>query len=809
MNRQRKQFEQENRRKRARQFERRRRFESDHCEGLMFEADFAWKHNDLERCQGLLEKALRIRPNYPDALEQAARTCFSRERREEGLAYYHRLRETPSWPPLMVSAAVAAFALGRIDQAKQLLTEFLSDRDRADEFPSAWKTARAVAKDVERAVRSSGSRATTDSREQYPAVLPPAPRPEATLLSVTPGSEVQTETPSHARSETSTPQLELPPFPVVSVPDIEVHFEFEAMGLEQTSLTAAPAAEIFLRRDYTLLKLQKGFDELLSLGAVKNLEHFWYQLETVRRILRDFRGRALLADEVGLGKTIEACLTLKEYAMRGLVRKALILTPPSLVTQWLDELGSKFDLAPVSPDTGGYARDPDEFWAHHDLVVASLALARQPANRDRLAKIDYDVIIVDEAHYLKNRTTSAWQLVNELKKRFLLLLSATPVGNNLSELYNLILLLRPGLLGTEAQFRRDYGATRAAHGPRHAITLSTSRTGPSGLEDPVRRDKLRGLLREVMVRNTRAHIDMKLPRRLAATEKVRPDAIEAEVVEELGDFIRTQYGSATPADRLRLMMLQMQAGSSPSALRYGLREHAGPAAAGPVDRLHSIVEKLSRLERSAKTGALIALARRSREKKIIFTRFLATLEELRLAFQSEGFSVSIFHGSLSRTEKEAAIADFRDRSEILLSSESGGEGRNLQFCNTVINFDLPWNPVTIEQRVGRVHRIGQTREVYVFNFCLAGSVEEYMLKVLHEKLNLFELVTGEIEMILGELGQEQDFSSIVMDLWARSATPGERENAFERFAEELQRAKSEYQKTRELDQTMFGEDYEA
>jgi SNF2 family DNA or RNA helicase len=632
----------------------------------------------------------------------------------------------------------------------------------------------------------------------------PGPAPAQPISLGRTEAEVQSGTPSPGTLGPLISQPELPPFPKLSTPDIEVRFEFEDMELEQPSVT--PAAEVFLRRDYTLLRLQKGFDELLSLGEVTNLEHFWYQLETVRRVLRDFRGRALLADEVGLGKTIEACLTLKEYAMRGLVKKALILTPPSLVAQWVDELRSKFDLASVSPETGGYAHDAETFWFRHDLVVASLALARQPSNRERLAKIEYDLVIVDEAHYLKNRTTSAWGLVNELKKRFLLLLSATPVGNNLTELYNLILLLRPGLLGTEAQFRRDYGAARGPTRPRAAITAPAPKTGNSGLEDPARRDKLRGLLREVMVRNTRAHIDLQLPRRLAATEKVKPDAVEEEVLGELAGFIRTRYDSATPAERLRLMMLQMQAGSSPSALRFGLREHA---ASEGDDPLRAIAEKLGRLHRSAKADALLALARRSREKKIVFTRFLATLEELRLTLESEGWSVSVFHGSLSPADKEAAIADFRDRSEILLSSESGGEGRNLQFCNTVINFDLPWNPVTIEQRVGRVHRIGQTREVYVFNFCLAGSVEEYMLKVLHEKINLFELVAGEIEMILGEFGQEQDFSGIVMDLWARSTTPGERENAFERFAEELQRAKHQYQKTRELDQSMFGEDYEA
>src|SRR5207247_8257405 len=119
------------------------------------------------------------------------------------------------------------------------------------------------------------------------------------------------------------------------------------------------AVDVLLRRDYAALRLQRGFDELISIGAVRGLEHFWYQLETVRRLLRDFRGRVLLADEVGLGKTIESCLALKEYWMRGLVRKALVLTPPSVVGQWVDELTSRFDLAPATPDSAECRRDPD------------------------------------------------------------------------------------------------------------------------------------------------------------------------------------------------------------------------------------------------------------------------------------------------------------------------------------------------------------------------------------------------------------------------------------------------------------------
>jgi SNF2 family DNA or RNA helicase len=178
----------------------------------------------------------------------------------------------------------------------------------------------------------------------------------------------------------------------------------------------APAADVALRLRYAELRLQKGFDELLSLGAINDVEHFGYQLDTVRRVLRDFRGRVLLADEVGLGKTIEACLTLKEYWMRGLVRQALILTPPSLVGQWVDELTERFALTPVAADAQLVRRD-EEFWTREPLVIASLPLARQAGLRDRLSRIEYDLVVVDEAHALKNRASAGWQLVNGLKKR--------------------------------------------------------------------------------------------------------------------------------------------------------------------------------------------------------------------------------------------------------------------------------------------------------------------------------------------------------------------------------------------------------
>jgi SNF2 family DNA or RNA helicase len=513
-----------------------------------------------------------------------------------------------------------------------------------------------------------------------------------------------------------------------------------------------------------------------------------YQLETVRRVLRDFRGRVLLADEVGLGKTIEACLALKEYWIRGLVSKAIILTPPSLVAQWVDELTDRFGLAPARADTSSVRKDA-EFWTREPLVVASLPLVRQSGYRERLSAIDYDLVIVDEAHALKNRNGAGWQLVNSLRKRFLLLLSATPVGNDLTELYNLILLLRPGLLQTEAQFRREYG---------HAGALVQAR----------RRDNLRGLLREVMVRNTRAHIDLKLPRRLAATLVVQPTPAEADVLHHLAGVIRDRYATASSADRWRLTTLQMQAGSGPAALRFGLRDHLKRDDLREFEHVAAALERLGDSARSAKAEALLDLSRRSSEKKIVFTRFRATLEELETALSQAGHRVSVFHGGLSTSEKEAAVEAFEQDAEILLSSEIGGEGRNLQFCRTIVNYDLPWNPVTIEQRVGRVHRIGQTRDVFVFNLCLAGSVEERILSILHDKINLFELVAGEIEMILGHLGDEQDFASLVMDAWSRSRSRDDEDRTFEELSGRMLGAKAAYLRTTDLDRALFSEDYE-
>lgn len=778
-----------------------RRLRAQQCDRLLFEAEMAWRAKHPERAEHLLEKVVRINPHHAEAHLHLAELCFVARRVEEGLRHFAQLAVDEVPTPLVFYAADACLAAGDFDRGETLAREYLrrlGRRRETDGLRAAGRTlldqCRKGRRAESRAARAAASGQAglfergNGAGESFDAKTTPessdrGPRSttidEAKPRQVSPGpasGEATPETPALG-------SLAIPTLPEPAIPPIPVHIEFDPGFLASQDDPVAPSRKALLWREYATVRLRRGFDELLSLSDARDVDHLWYQLETVRRILRDFRGRVLLADEVGLGKTIEACLALKEYWVRGLVRRALILTPPSLVGQWIDELSAKFRLQAAAPEHDGYAAHAERFWTTHPIVVASLPLARQPANRAILSRMDYDLVIVDEAHRLKRRGTAAWQLVNEVKKRFLFLLSATPVGNDLIELYNLILLLRPGLLSTEARFRRDYGRLDA-------------------LRDPARREKLRTLLREVMVRNTRAHIDLRLPGRLAATIVVQPGSEEAACLGAVSAWIRERYAAAGALDRHALMTLQMQAGSSGAALLQGLQR-----AGAETPDLQQAREILADRGLSAKPQALVDLLRRSPDKVIVFTRFLATLEELRAVLGVAGIGTAIFHGGMSGTARDDAIGAFASDAQVLVSTDVGAEGRNLQFCRTVVNYDLPWNPAVIEQRVGRVHRIGQSREVYVFNFCLRGSIEEQILRVLHEKINLFELVAGEMEMILGELDEDQDFATLVMDLWAGSAAE-ECERAFDTLGERLAAARRRYQEAQDLDRALFREDYE-
>ena len=559
-----------------------------------------------------------------------------------------------------------------------------------------------------------------------------------------------------------------------------------------------------LRLQAERLALVAGFDELICLDALY-FNPFDYQVRAAQFALRRFRGRGLLCDEVGLGKTVEAGLVLKEYLMRQMVGRVLILTPPGLVEQWREELESKFGLTGfVANHDPAFRERGKEAWAAFPRVIASLATARRAEHRRQITQIVYDLVIVDEAHHLKNRSSVSWKLVNKLQKKYILLLTATPVQNSLDELYNLITILKPGQLKTPREFRKQF------------VVQGDPRL-------PKNRGRLRELLADVMVRHARGQVGIHLPPRRAHTVRLQLGNEERELYNDVSQFVRARMTPAADEDRAPLSMahrftlqiLQREIGSSPPAVRPTLLALADHEALSPYrDTLLQLADRAGQVQSWAKGAALekllmSQLAANVHEKLIIFTHFRATLDLLADLLRGMGVDFMLYHGGLSRKRKDDAIRRFEQEARVLLSTEAAGEGCNLQFCRTMINFDLPWNPQRIEQRVGRIHRVGQTQEVHIFNLAAEGTVEDYILDILDRKLNMFELVIGEMEMILGQLEDERDFEEIVMDLWTQARTPTEVTTRFEELGDSLVQARAAYQQAREYDEALFGEDFVA
>ncbi|EFK09540.1 SNF2 family N-terminal domain protein [delta proteobacterium NaphS2] len=578
----------------------------------------------------------------------------------------------------------------------------------------------------------------------------------------------------------------------IKPPEIQMTVRIEpAETLHQRFVEGSPATiqEYFLAQRAARLARADQFDNLICLGSLKGVRQYAYQVETVRKVMRSFRGRVLLADEVGLGKTIEAGMILKEYLMRGMVKKALILTPPALTSQWIEELQTKFQIQAVSTDHPRIRQEPDRFWRENDLIVASLALARNQRHRPLLTGIGFDMVIVDEAHHVKNDRTAGWKLINELKSRFLLLLSATPVENNLMDLFSLVTLLKPGQLGTKTAYRKQF-------------VLRGDPTRPQN------RARLRDLIGQVMVRNTRALADIKLPPRHATTVLVEGVPAEQELYAKLTDLVRT--GFQRQMNKLSLGLLLQEAGSSPGAVRktlLKLSRHDG------VDSdLKKEMARLAKLcdyvPHTSKTTRLLELLKVSGEKVLVFSRFTATLEEIARRLSEEKVAYSLFHGGMGAADKDRAVESFQNGTPVMLCSEIGGEGRNLQFCATMVNFDLPWNPMKIEQRIGRIHRIGQTRPVHVYNLCADNTAEHHILEVLDRRINLFELVIGEVDLVLGQTRNEKEFEERILDIYGESRTHDDVVSAFDRLGDELLAARRQYDKIKQLDADLFSTDYE-
>ncbi|MBI5170397.1 MAG: DEAD/DEAH box helicase [Candidatus Eisenbacteria bacterium] len=525
-------------------------------------------------------------------------------------------------------------------------------------------------------------------------------------------------------------------------------------------------------------------DRLLSLDSLRGVERFPHQVTACLRVLRDFGGRGILADEVGLGKTVEAGIVLKEYLLRGAVRTVLVLVPASLCEQWRAELWEKFELDFV------VSRGPAGQWGRHPLVISSLETARHERHRRRVRGANYDMVVVDEAHRLRNHLTLGWKFINDLNPRYLLLATATPVQNDLRELYNLVTLVRPGTVGTFSQFRRDFLSGHDKRTPRNT-------------------PKLRRLLQSVMIRTRRGDTKLTFAPRKVETQWVPQSAAERALYKQVSEFVADAvHGDAGMPGKphyFTLMVLQKEMGSSWSAACGTLAKLASHPDGLDPKRTRQFADRAEQLSRDpSKIKTLLrCIASLNGNKAIVFTQFRATQEAILQALREAGITFAEFHGEMGWREKEEALDRFRQHEQVLVSTEAGGEGRNLQFASVVINYDLPWNPMRLEQRIGRVHRLGQEHPVRVINLVARGTIEAYVLEILERKIRMFELVVGEMEEILGAWQVQGSFEDEVFRRWTESRNPRVRKKRFTELAQHLMTARKLYQQQRDNQSWLF------
>src|SRR5437899_4973681 len=346
------------------------------------------------------------------------------------------------------------------------------------------------------------------------------------------------------------------------------------------------------------MSLVDGFDRLLAWSSLRGVGRYPHQERTCVRVLRQMHGRAILAEEVGIGKMIDAGLLLKEYAIRGLVRRALILTPASLTGQWREEMESKFELPfAVLRSVGDWERRP--------LLVASIDTAKRDPHAVWAQRTSWDLVIADEAHRLKNRLSVNWRFVAGLSKKYMLLLTATPIQNDMDELFNLVSLLKPGALHTYDRFVERYVGSADGRVPAHV-------------------PELRDRLRDVMVRNRRG-IAFTLPPRRVHSLPVRLSPRERRLYDGVTEFVRDAYWSVSGrmswAARLTLIVLQREIGSSTFAVAETLNRLTPSPLFGSAERglLEALRDDARAISSNVKADRLARFLRSSDEKALVFT----------------------------------------------------------------------------------------------------------------------------------------------------------------------------------------------
>lgn len=566
--------------------------------------------------------------------------------------------------------------------------------------------------------------------------------------------------------------------------------------------------ENYLRYVTLLSKIKNetagGFLSSLASGIIP-LPH---QLHVLNRAMETNNIRYILADEVGLGKTIEAGMIIRELKSRGLVSRILVVCPTGLVTQWASEMQEKFHekfqvILPSDYDTIRRLTDNDDVYGQFDQVISPMDSIKpiekhagwseekiEKYNEERIYSIinsGWDLIIIDEAHRVAGSSgeVARYKLGNLLAQAspYLLLLSATPHNGKTEPFLRLIRLLdadafpnaksivreqvAPFLIRTEKREAIDNnGNLLFKNRITHLVTISwdernnlqrelyemvssyVAKTYNKALRNRKKNMCLIFLLiiMQRMVTSSTAAIRQSLERRLNVLLEQR--TYVGNLREEDLDELNIEDGVE---DALEAISLDME---------LEIEE---------LKQIISLAKQAQFQNQDAKVEPLLneidaILSEDRTQKVIIFTEFVATQTYLQELLVNRGYTVTILNGGMSIDERNAAMQEFKTSTSIFISTDAGGEGLNLQFANIIINYDLPWNPMKIEQRCGRVDRIGQQRDVHIYNFIVGETVENRVREVLEEKLSVIlkEMGVDKYSDVLDSEVAECDFTDVYM-----------------------------------------------
>ncbi len=488
-----------------------------------------------------------------------------------------------------------------------------------------------------------------------------------------------------------------------------------------------------------------------------NVTLYPFQRKAVGFILQN-DGRACLFDEMGLGKTITATTALLELVRERKASRALIVAPNAVVEQWRGELVEKFNLEPTLITSRRTLKERMVLY-NRSLVVMNYELLR--TDLELILEKNFDTLILDEVTRVKNLDTQTSEAVKKLIVRNVIALTGTPLENHVGELYNIVSIVRPGFFG---RYNEDFLAK---------FTLKLSGQGWQSsrpIINPSTLPELRRELRTISIRRTKAQVLRQLPTltvQYVYTEPAKNQKMIYDILQEsLGETVLDEYAYSASdlsgpnpftANRIRLYTLLREACADISMiagyLRRKQRENTEDALAlreSPIFK--KLIRVLANLEpENAKLVELKELVNDLTEqghKIVVFSQFVPVVNLIQDELSSEGIPTVVYHGQLSDDDRSRHLREFMEQGEyrVLASTDAGQFGLNLQAADVIVNYDLPWNPARLQQRIARLHRIGQPNKVLAVNFVVKGTVEEHVRDVLERKRKLFKDVTvSEIE----------------------------------------------------------------